>query len=208
MITRATRPSVAPAPTRRAPRARVRGVCGLVAAVALAASVLGCRDVSRFSTNDDHHYEGSIVQGSFVRAGLEGDARMCLSLDADHLQDTPGTITTLDGRFRGTPLRPIPQLWHDPLSTLSFGDGRTRNLLYVAAAHAPADASSSAVEESDVMVFLSLMQSGDVELRLVRGAPPASTDVAEAGATAGAPSASANLFGVFTLRREEGSCSF
>jgi hypothetical protein len=195
--------------TRRAERACACGVGSVVAAVVLAASVAGCRDVSRFSTNDDHHYEGTIVQGSFVRAGLEGDARMCLSLDADHLQDTPGTITTLDGRFAGTPLRPIPQLWHDPLSTLSFGDGRTRNLLYVAAAHAPVDAGgSSPLEEGDVMVFLSLMQSGDVEVRLVRGAPPASIDASDAGATAGAASASSNLFGVFTLRREEGSCSF
>ena len=206
MTARAVRTAVPRAPTRMAARA---GGVWLVAALVPVASVVGCRDVSRFSTNGDHHYEGTIVQGSFVRAGLESDGRMCLSLDADHLQDTPGTITTEDGRFRGTPLRPIPQLWHDPLSTLSFGDGRTRNLLYVAAAHAPVDGGTSGgLEEGDVMVFLSLMQSGDVEVRLVRGAPPASTDVTDAGATAGAASTSANLFGVFTLRREEGSCSF
>jgi hypothetical protein len=119
-------------------------------------------------------------------------------------------ISTQDGLFRATPLRPIPQLWHDPLSTLSFGDGRTKNLLYVAAASAAGDA--GAAEAGDVMVFLSLMQSGDVELRLVRGAPPSAGDVAggsDGGAgTAPPPTPAANLFGVFTLRREEGACSF
>ena len=117
MTARTMRTSVAPAPVRTA--ARACGVWWLVAFVP-AAVVVGCRDVSRFSTNEGHHYEGTIVQGSFVRAGLEGDARMCLSLDADHLQDTPGTITTLDGRFRTTALRPIPQLWHDG----DFGEQR------------------------------------------------------------------------------------
>ena len=158
--------------------------------VVLAAPLaIGCRDVSRYSSKGDH-YEGDIAKGSFVRTGLADDAKLCLVLDAEHLQDGPGTITSSDGRFRGTPLRPIPQIWHDPLSTLSFGDGRRQNLLYVA---------TPLAEGGDITVVVSLMAEGGVELRMMRGAPQ--TDGA-------APSNTPPMFGVFTLDRREGSCSF
>jgi hypothetical protein len=163
-----------------------------IASVSLAVSLAGCRDLSRFSTGSGH-YEGTIIQGSFVRAGLPDDARLCLTLDADHLQDTPGEVTTSDGLLQATALRPIPQIWHDPLSTLSFGEGRARNLIYVVT---PSSKPGAATAEPDAFVFLSLMQSGGVEARLIRGAP--------AAGSGGAPS----LFGVFTLTREDGPCSF
>jgi hypothetical protein len=161
--------------------------------IAFASSALlvsGCHDVTRFS-NDGDHYEGSVVEGSFVRTGIGPDAGMCLTIDATHLQDQPGTITTSDGLFQATALRPIPQIWHDPLSTLTFGEGRTQNLLYVAT---PRDGDAGA--GPDAIVVLSLMQSGEVEGRVLRGAP------------GGAPSDAPNLFGVFTMKREKGSCSF
>ena len=159
-----------------------------------ATSAMGCRDVNRYSSKGDH-YEGDVVKGSFVRAGVADDAKMCLVLDADHLQDAPGNITSSDGRFRATTLRPIPQIWHDPLSTLSFGDGRRQNLVY--AATPIADGGDS----QDVMVFLSLMTEGGIEIRLVRSAPPSDAGTTAAGTTA-------PLFGVFTLDRREGTCSF
>jgi len=163
----------------------------LLLAVPLA---VGCRDAGRYSTKGDH-YEGDIAKGSFVRSGLGEDAKLCLVLDAEHLQDGPGTITSSDGRFRSTPLRPIPQIWHDPLSTLSFGDGRRQNLVYVATPLADAG------DGGDIMVVLSLMNEGGVEIRMVRSAPQ--TD-------GGAPTASSTppVFGVFTLDRREGTCSF
>lgn len=153
------------------------------------AAIAGCRDVARFSTRGDH-FEGTVTRGNFVRAGIVDDATMCLSLDTDRLQDAPGALTTSDGRFRGAPLRPIPQIWHDPLSTLSFGDGRIQNLLYVAT---PTD------EGQDVMVVVSLLQSDGVEVRLLRGAP--------AESDGGAPRAPQGpLFGVFNLDRRPGAC--
>ena len=163
----------------------------LVLAIAFAAA---CRDVSRYSTHGDH-YEGDVVKGSFVRSGIGEDAKMCLVLDAEHLQDTPGTLSTSDGRFRATPLRPIPQLWHDPLSTLSFGDGRRQNLVYVASPLADGG------DTQDVMVVMSLMAEGGIEMRLMRGAPQA--DAGVPGAATAPP-----MFGVFTLDRREGTCSF
>lgn len=162
-------------------------------ALAAAALILGalctygCRDVARFSSGADH-YAGGVVTGNFVRAGISEDARLCLTLDADHLQDAPGAVTSSDGRFSNTRLRPIPQIWHDSLSTMSFGEGRVQNLMY--------SVTPVSGTEPDIMIVLSLMQNGSVEARLVRGAP-------------GAPDASAaapNLFAVFSLERAAGPC--
>lgn len=158
---------------------------------------IGCRDVSRFSSHGDR-FQGAVVKGSFVRSGVVEDARMCLTLDTDHLQDAPGTVTTSDGRFAGAPLRPIPQIWHDPLSTLNFGDGRVQNLVYAAS---PIPGEAGASDAQDVMVIVSLMTSERVEVRLVRGAPQ--TDAAPPP-----PGVAGALFGVFNLDREPGPCAF
>jgi hypothetical protein len=146
---------------------------------------VACRDNARFSSRGDR-FQGPVVKGSFVRAGFGEDVLMCLTLDTDHLQDTPGTISTSDGRLKSVPLRPIPQIWHDPLSTLSFGDGRLQNLVYAAASN----------DAQDVMVVVSLMQSDNIEVRLVRGAPQ------EDGGTGNA------VFGVFNLEKQMGPCGF
>jgi hypothetical protein len=164
------------------------------ALVLAAVGLLGCRDLSRF-TSGEGVYEGTIASGTFVRTGIGDDVRMCVTLDTERLQDAPGTITTSDGRFKNTPLRPIPQLWHDPMSTLSFGSGRERNLLYVAApidTAAPGGPIALHPGSADVTVVVSLMQSGNVEVRLMRGASPAP----------------ASLFGVFDLERKNVPCSF
>jgi hypothetical protein len=167
----------------------------LAEAAALAAFVLAnaaCRDVSDFTTRPDEHFEGPVVAGSFVRSGVAADVTMCLTLDTSRLQSTPGTLTTSDGRFRDTPLRSIPQLWHDPLSTLGFGAGRVQNMVYVATAADDAGA-------SDAMVVVSLMQSGSVEVRMMRSAP-------QADAAPPPPGAPAPLFGIWNLVRHEGAC--
>lgn len=168
--------------------------------VGASASAIGCRDISRFSSAGDH-FEGSIVKGAFVRNGVADDARLCLSLDADHLQDGPGTISSSDGRFRREPLRPIPQLWHDPLSTFSFGEGREKNLMYIAA---PSTSFADGGETGEVFVVISLMTAGNVEVRLLRGAPP--TPAPSDGAAS--PASTTSLFAVFQLDRVSGSCSF
>jgi hypothetical protein len=160
--------------------------------------LFGCRDLSNFTTGDDS-YEGSVVPGDFVRAGVDPGTKLCLTIDTDHLQDAPGAISTSDGHFQVVGLRPIPQIWHDPLSTVSFGEGRLKNLLYVASASAPfADGNGN-----DVFVVVSLMQSGDVEVRLLRGAPGGRGS--DAGSTAGP---AGNLFAVFALSRKKGPCSY
>jgi hypothetical protein len=177
--------------TPRAPVALVVAVA--VSSVGLS-FVQGCNGVSQFSNT----YSGTIVAGgpdessSFVRVGFVPNMALCLSLDASNLQGAAGTLSSNDGRFQDTPLRPIPQIWHDPLSTLTFGEGRLQNLVYIVTPVVDADALG------DVTMVLSLMQTGTVEVRLFRGAP--SLDSSGPGAN--------NLFGVFTLSRIQGPCSF
>ncbi|MGH7272752.1 MAG: hypothetical protein ACREJ3_20170, partial [Polyangiaceae bacterium] len=159
----------------------------VIFAPAVLFALVGCRDLSGFSTSGGR-YDGPVVAGDFVRAGIDATTSLCLTLDTDHLQDQPGAISTSDGRFHAAALRPIPQIWHDPLSTLTFGEGRLKNMVYVAAASTP----FTDGDGSDVFVILSLMQSGNVEVRLVRGAPGLVMDGGVAS-TAGS-----NLFGVFS----------
>lgn len=169
----------------------------LVLAFVSVGALAACRDVSRFSSKGDR-FEGDVVKGSFVRSGITEDTRICLTLDTDHLQDAPGTITTSDGRFRNTPMRPIPQIWHDPLSTFTFGDGRVQNLIYAAS---PNVVDAGPEEAQDVMVIVSLRQANHVEVRLVRGAP-------QTDAGPPPPGVGNAVFGVFNLDREPGPCGF
>jgi hypothetical protein len=163
--------------------------------VACGVSLASCRDIDGFSTASGGHYEGTIVGASFVRAGLEATVKMCLLIDTDHLQDAPGSLSTDDRLFQATSLRPIPQFWQDPLSTFNFGEGRIKNVVYVARGGA-----SDAGPAGDVIVVVSFMVSGDIEVRLLRGAP--------ASADSGAADGPSNLFGVFALSRSPGACSF
>jgi hypothetical protein len=139
-----------------------------------------CKDVSRFSTEAGESYCGQIVGAGFVRRGFDDKIRMAMKFDADHLADAPGLLSTDDGLLAGTPMRPLPEVMNDPLSTLNFGEGRDKNLLF---AVDPAEAANGPT----IFAVVSLMHGGDAEVRLMRGAPSA------AGAQTGAPP----LFGVF-----------
>jgi hypothetical protein len=164
-----------------------------VAAVAFA--LAACTNLSGFTTAGSS-YQGQVVAADFVLTGIGSSTSLCLTLDTNHLQDTPGAVWTSDGMFHETPMRSIPQIWFDPLSTFNFGEGRLKNLMYVASATTPfADGGS------DVFVVVSLMQSGDIEVRLLRGAPVLAPDGSAAQPTS-------NIFAVFSLSRQSGPCSF
>lgn len=161
-------------------------------AMAGAALAVGCEDVSRFTTKPDESFCGSIVPGAFVRRGFEPGVRMRLQFDAERLQEAPGTLWTDDGLFDQAPLLVLPELQHDPLSLLDFGEGRVRNLLYAA----------GPTSGPQAFVVISLLENDRVEVRLLRGAPPAPNQTAEA-----VPD-SKPLFGVFPLERQSGTCGF
>ena len=163
----------------------------------LAAMLLGCADNARWSTSEGESFCGAVTAASFVRAGIPEGTTMRLELDAERLQSAPGRIWTsafISGeKLSGAELRIIPQLLHDPLSTLSFGEGRVKNTLAIVDLPTIEPGRSG----TQLMVVVSLLQSGDVEVRLIRGASPG---------TAGAPDPAGQLFGVFRLQRQKGDC--
>lgn len=150
----------------------------------LLATLPGCQELSSYKNNGDH-YEGLITQGTFVRTGFGDSVRMCLTLDTDKLQQEPGELRTSDGSFKKGSLRAVPQAFHDPVSTLQFGQGREKNYMYF----------TQIADGTEALAILSLMKNGDIEVRVMRGAP-------------GGGNTSAQLFGVFPLKREPGACSF
>jgi hypothetical protein len=162
------------------------------------AAVSGCRDMSRFSTGPGEAYCGPIVQGEFVRQGFSQSVRLRMTYSADLVgqYDLPGQITTDDGLLDGVWMRPIPQLAHDPLSTLNFGEARENNLIL---AVDPSDPSQGPT----ILAVLSLLRNGDAEVRLLRGAP--ALREATTSAADGSP-----LFGVFSpLHKQPASqCGF
>lgn len=166
---------------------------GAVVLVACA-SVLacGCEDISQYSTRADESYCGNIVTGPFVRQGFGPGVRMRMAFNAERITDQPGTIATDDGLLADVAMRAIPQLANDPLSTLQFGEGRTRNLLLAADPTAGAS----------VFVVVSLMAGGNAEVRVLRGGPAAAAG--PAAPVDGGP----QLFGVFPLARQRGKCGF
>lgn len=157
----------------------------------LAALVLGgCKDVDDYTTKPDESYCGDVVQGPFVRDGFAPDVRLRLTFDAAAISSGPGSVTTSDGLLTEAKLAPIPQVFHDPLATLSFGEGRKRSVLY---ALTPTREQGGA----PLTAVVSLMEGGDVELRLFRAGDPAQTAT---------PSLAASYFGVFPLKRQKGTC--
>jgi hypothetical protein len=187
---------------RRA-RARISFALAVTATSALTAAVLttaACTDLASYSTSSGKQYVGCVVAADFVLTGVSPTTELCLTLDANQLQTAPGALSSTDGRFQSTPLRPIPQLWNDPLSTFNFGEGRTKNLLYMAS---PSPDAGGGGVGGDVTVVVSLMESGDVEVRLLRGAPGVTTPDA---ASTQAESAT-NIFAVFPLKLRRNGCA-
>jgi hypothetical protein len=101
----------------------------LLVASAMCAAI-GCEDISRFETKPGESYCGQVVPGGFVREGFAPGVQMRVHIYPDSLQEAPGDLTTDDDRFVDAKLRPIPQLAHDSLSFLRFGEGSVRNLLF------------------------------------------------------------------------------
>lgn len=146
-------------------------------AIFLLMLALGCETLDRFRT-DDHAVFHGLVTGdtadSFIRRGFPAGTTLDLEFDPAMAQGpSAGTISTSspDGTdyFARTPLRVIESLEHDLLSQYEFpGAGRLRNYVYVAR---PA---AGALAGRDVMVFISLMEDGAVEVRVVAGSGDAS----------------------------------
>lgn len=132
----------------------------------------GCETMARFHTDPHSVFHGTITgndSDSFIRRGFPPGTTLDLTFDPDMTQGpVPGAISAIapDGTayFAATELRVIESLEHDPLSQYDFpGTGRTRNYIYDARPDA------GPLAGRDVMAFVSLMDDGSIEVRLVSG---------------------------------------
>ncbi|MEZ4373074.1 MAG: hypothetical protein AB7K71_35160 [Polyangiaceae bacterium] len=164
----------------------------------LCALLVGCKDLERYDTGPGEAYCGNIVGAEFIRTperlgGFSQELRIRVTLDTEHLDTAPGTLSSNDiagpcapePTFDAAPLIPVQELSSDPLSQLSFGDGRDFSFL--------AWAESSC--RGPMLVVVSLMNDRELELRLLK--PPTETDAGPRPA-----------FALFRTQLSTGTCGF
>jgi hypothetical protein len=176
-------------------------------------TTLSCRDLDRFDTKGNAAYCGQLVSApdfheGFVPDGLpELRLTMKLTLDTSQLSSFSadkatqvGALTSNDADlgfcsaggqalFERAPVRGIPQVDHDTVSTLSFGEGHDEDFF------AWADSTC----QGTMLALVSLLRKGDVELRLFKPAPlppPGAGPEQRPG------------FALFYLKRDEKGCGF
>lgn len=177
---------------------------------------LSCRNLDRFDTKYDAAYCGQLVSApafhdGFVPELKDGEPKlqltMKLTLDTSQLStysaDKPTQVGELssndadkglcapDGQplFKGSPVRGIPQVDHDTVSTLTFGEGHDEDFF----------AWTDSTCQGTMLALVSLLRKGDVELRLFKPAPlppPMASPDQRPG------------FGLFYLKRDEKGCGF
>ena len=173
---------------------------GAVACVTL----LGCSSLDGYTTGPGESYCGTITVGSDFRSGLPAGMTMRLTLDAAELdgEASPGALWATpdtagpspdDRLFDGAPLRRIPALENDPLSSPDLGGGRDHTRLF---ALTPAPAG-----EDPLLAAVSLRSDNGVEVRLVR--PGVAGDAA-----APPPPGKQPVFALFVLYKQAGTCAF
>jgi hypothetical protein len=182
----------------------------------------GCDQRSEFRTGDAEVFRGEVfgsesdpTGGSFIRQGFASFTEAELTFDperaarenADGELESPGILHTrypcprdsgdcepgelIDGPFIEAPLEPVQNLAHDVLSQYDFpGGGRIRSYIFGSRFES---ASGDERMARSAMVFLSLMDNGRVELRVIA-----------AGARVAGESSDRHppLFGVFALERQ------
>jgi hypothetical protein len=173
--------------------------------------VLSCRNLDRFDTEDKGAYCGALVSGPSFQDGFVPDEapellRLGMTLDTSQLSTysakatRPGLLSSNDrasglcsdhdrALFENAPLRSIPQVDHDSIASLSFGEGHDLDFF----------AWVDSTCQGTMLAVVSLLRKGDVELRLFKPAPIASED-ASAGQRPG--------FAVFYLYKNDEGCGF
>ena len=177
----------------------------LILALAASPALFGCRDIDRFDTNGPPAYCGSIVgteafNKGFVHQGAPPNLNFRLEVDTDALTSRPGVLTSDDGEtglcsakgtplFDEAPLRAIDEVLRDSISHAQFGDGHEHDLF----------AWVDSTCQGTMLVVMSLLTSGAVELRLFKPAPNVAAE---------APPAQQAGFALFYLTRSERGCEF
>jgi hypothetical protein len=170
---------------------------------------LGCTDLSGFQTGPDERYAGVVVGSddvtcgddascSFIRRGFSSGTRLSMTFDPAARTTGPGELST-SGEACGasldrTPLMAIPALAHDSLSLYDFpGEGRLENQIYALRPE------TGPLAGRDMMAFVSLIEGGRIEVRLISGSGREPCAQSECDRYA---RHECDYFGVFNLRRE------
>ena len=153
----------------------------LMLAALLAAS--GCRNLDGFTSKPGDAYCGQLLsqpefQDGFLPLGSRPNLELALTLDMSKLTSEPGKLTSNDAStglcasttgalFQNAQLRAIPQVDHDVLSALTFGEGHEHDFF------AWVDSSC----QGTMLALVSLMKNQEVEIRLFKPArlPPMPT---------------------------------
>ncbi|HEY3498683.1 MAG TPA: hypothetical protein VGK73_28525 [Polyangiaceae bacterium] len=184
---------------------KARGGRALFGVLAAAACLFGCRSLDRFDTPGAAAYCGSIVGAplfheGFIPTGVPPSLGLRLKLTTSSLSTRPGTLTSndtqngfcsADGRalFQDASLRAIPEMFHDTLSQLEFGEGHEQDFF------AWVDSNC----QGTILAVVSLLTNGAVEVRLMKPAadpPPNAGPEAKPG------------FALFYMERSENGCGF
>jgi hypothetical protein len=178
---------------------RVLGVLGSFA-------VLSCHNLDSFDTKPGDEYCGTIIntpfQAGFIPEGQPPSLELGLTLDTSKLTSEPGILRSNDATnglcsansqplFQNAPLRAIPALDHDALSTLTFGEGHEHDFFaYV-----------DSTCQGTMLAVVSLLKNNLVEVRLFKPERlPPSTPPPTPAETPG--------FAVFDMSVENGGCAF
>jgi hypothetical protein len=183
-----------------------RGVRLITLGSALGALLAGgCRSLDRFDAERPAAYCGGVVgasafQSGFIPEGSPPTLELKLQLDTSALTTRPGTLSTNDAGtgicggsalFLDAPLRAIPDILHDALSQLEFGEGHEQDFF----------AWVDSTCKGTMLAVVSLLSNGSVEVRLLKPAPdlppPPMTD-----------SADLSGFALFYMQRNPNGCGF
>jgi len=169
----------------------------------------GCTDLSSFATPAGQRYTGIVVGSddvtcgdeascSFIRRGFSSGTRLTMSFDPTRRATSPGELTTT-GEACGvtldhTPLLAIPALAHDSLSLYDFpGEGHVESEMYAL------KPTTGPLAGRDMMAFVTLIDGGRVEVRLISGAGREACGPSDCDRFA---RHECDFFGVFSLNRE------
>lgn len=163
----------------------------------------GCHNLDGFDTKPGDEYCGTIIggvfQAGFVPKDQPPNLELGMTLDTSKLTSEPGILRSNDAKtglcsanaqplFQNAPLRAIPALDHDALSTLTFGEGHEHDFFaYV-----------DSTCQGTMVAVVSLLKNNLVELRLFkpeRLPPPDPTPAQTPG------------FAVFQMTVQKGGCA-
>lgn len=171
---------------------------------------LSCKSLDRFDTSGDPAFCGTIVAGpsfhdGFIATNEPPTLRLKLDLETNQLSSSSdnkvaflGWLTSSDGEaalceerplFDHSPIRSIPQVYHDSLSTLVFGEGHDEDFF----------AWVDSTCQGTMLALISLLRSGNVEVRLFKPAPL--SDIEEG------PNKRPG-YALFFMSRDEKGCGF